>query len=138
VESKLENLPKIGEFIDETMRYYGIRNLKDIYAVQLSVDEVCTNIIEHAYSNKTDGLIVIRCGLLGEKFIVNIIDWGEAFDPTKIPKPDIDSGLNERKEGGLGIYFMKKFMDEVKYVRVNDRNLLTITKYIKNENLKVE
>lgn len=140
VESKLENLPRISEFIDETMRHCEVHSVKDIYAVQLSVDEACTNIIKHAYSNKSEGTIVIRCMLssTGEKFTVNIMDWGKAFDPTIIPEPDTESDLDERKVGGLGIFFMRKFMDEVKYVRSDDMNLLIIVKYIKNENLQMK
>ncbi len=135
VDSKLENLTRISEFMTETMKHYKIHNTKDIYAVQLSVDEACTNIIKHAYSNKRDGVIVIRCILSspGNKFIVNILDWGKAFDPTIIPKPDTESSLNERKVGGLGIFFMRKFMDEVKYVRDKDMNLLVMAKYVQNE-----
>jgi serine/threonine-protein kinase RsbW len=136
VEGKLENLSRISEFIEDAMSRYGIQSSKDIYAVQLSVDEACTNIIEHAYADKSGGKIVICCMLEGEKFSVNIMDQGKPFDPTIIPTPDTDSPLNERKRGGLGIFFMKKFMDEVKYVRSNDENLLIIAKYI-NE-FKVE
>ncbi len=135
VDSKLENLARISEFLTETMRHYKIHNTKDIYAVQLSVDEASTNIIKHAYSNKIDGVIVIRCMLssTGNKFVVNLIDWGKAFDPTIMPKPDTESNLNERKVGGLGIFFMRKFMDEIKYVRSKDKNLLTMVKYLNNE-----
>jgi serine/threonine-protein kinase RsbW len=133
VEDKLESLPKITAFIDETMQYYGIQNVKDVYAVQLSVDEACTNIIKHAYANKNDGKIMIRCMLSekSDKFVVELMDWGSPFDPTTLPKPDTESGLRERKEGGLGIFFIKKFMDEIGYRRSGDMNLLTIAKYIK-------
>ena len=61
------------------------------------------------------------------------MDWGKAFDPTIMPKPDTESSLNERTAGGLGIFFMKKFMDEVKYVRGRDMNLLIMAKYMQNE-----
>jgi serine/threonine-protein kinase RsbW len=133
VKSKLENLQKISEFIDTTMRHFNIVDSKDIHAVKLSVDEACTNIIEHAYPNK-EGTIIIRCMLADqEKFVVNILDWGEPFDPTATADPNTEIGLNERKEGGLGIFFMKKFMDEVKYVRSDNMNLLTVAKHIKNE-----
>jgi serine/threonine-protein kinase RsbW len=135
VYSKLENLARISEFMIETMKHYNIHNSKDIFAVQLSVDEACTNIIKHAYSNKNEGVIVIRCMLSipGNNFIVNIMDWGKAFDPTITPKPDTECSLNERKIGGLGIFFMRKFMDEVKYVRSKDMNLLIMAKYMQNE-----
>jgi anti-sigma regulatory factor (Ser/Thr protein kinase) len=133
VEGKLENLPKIGEFIEKAMQYYGIDSVKDLYAVQLSVDEACTNIIEHAYSYRSDGRIAIRCRLAGapDKFVADIMDWGKPFDPTTLPKPDTESGLHERKAGGLGIFFIRKYMDEISYRRSDDMNLLTIAKYIK-------
>ncbi len=53
IEGKLESLPKISAFIDETMRQCNIESLRDVYAVQLSVDEACTNIIKHAFPVKT-------------------------------------------------------------------------------------
>jgi serine/threonine-protein kinase RsbW len=131
VESKLGNLPKISEFISQTMTQCDIHNFKDINEVQLSVDEACTNIIQHAYSNKSEGKIAIHCTLSdGDKFTVNIMDWGKPFDPNLISKPDTKSSLNERKVGGLGIFFMRQFMDEVKYVRSKSTNLLIIVKYI--------
>lgn len=135
VDGKLENLTRISEFMTETMGHYNIHNSKDMFAIQLSVDEACTNIINHAYSNKSEGVIVIRCMVSspGNKFIVNIMDWGCAFDPTIMPKPDTESSLNKRKAGGLGIFFMRKFMDEVKYVRSKDMNLLIMAKYMQNE-----
>jgi serine/threonine-protein kinase RsbW len=134
IDSKLENLTRISAFLTETMRHCNIHNSKDMYAVQLSVEEAFTNVIKHAYSNKSEGMIVIRCMLskLGDKFIVNIMDWGKAFDPIVLPKPDTESSLNERKIGGLGVFFIKKFMDEVKYVRCKDMNLLVMVKYIHN------
>ena len=134
VESKLQNLQKISEFIEETMNHYNIVNVRDIHAVKLSIDEAATNIIEHAYPNK-EGTIAIRATLSPEgKFVVDIMDWGEPFDPTTAEDPNTEIGLNERKEGGLGIFFMKKFMDEVKYVRRDNMNLLTVAKNIKKEN----
>jgi serine/threonine-protein kinase RsbW len=141
VESKLENLQKIGEFLEKTMKHFNIDDVKELHAVQLSVDEACTNIIEHAYANKIGGVIVIRCMLsgAGDKFLVNIIDWGEPFDPTTKADPDTGIGLNERKEGGLGIFFIRKFMDEVKYVREDNKNLLVMAKNIKEkQNRQVE
>ncbi|MGD6810900.1 MAG: ATP-binding protein [Candidatus Bathyarchaeia archaeon] len=131
IEGKLESLPKISAFIDETMRQCNIESLRDVYAVQLSVDEACTNIIKHAYSSKNKGEIAICCVFSeNQKFIVNITDWGVPFDPTVLPEPDTESDLKQRKVGGLGVFFMRKFMNEITYVRSDDANLLTLAKYI--------
>ena len=72
----------------------------------LSVDEACTNVIEHAYAYNSAGQITVSCTLNGEKFTVTIEDNGAPFDPTTIPEPNVNQGLDERKAGGLGIYFM--------------------------------
>ena len=132
VESKLESLPKISEFIAQTMKELNVQNPKDISAVQLSVDEACTNIIQHAYSNESRGRIVIRCMLSSadKKFEVHVIDWGKSFDPTTIPTPDTQSNLNERREGGLGLLFMRKFMDSIKYTSIHKANKLVMVKYL--------
>jgi serine/threonine-protein kinase RsbW len=130
VESSLEYLPRISEFITQTMRQLNIQNSKDIYEVRLSVDEACTNVIEHAYSNKNNGRIVIRCMLssTGDQFVVQIIDWGKSFDPTSVPKPDTQSSLNDRREGGLGVFLMREFMDSIKYTSIQNENKLVMVK----------
>jgi anti-sigma regulatory factor (Ser/Thr protein kinase) len=133
VDGTLENLSRIGEFIEETMQLLQIDSQKSVHAFVLSVDEACTNVIEHAYDYNSAGQITVSCSLIGENFTVTIEDNGAPFDPTTIPEPNVNQGLDERKAGGLGIYFMKKFMDEVKYIRVADKNLLTLTKNIKKE-----
>lgn len=131
VDSKLENLSVISQFIEDTMLRCQIDSQKDIHAFTLSVDEACTNVIEHAYSYNIGSQITVSCSLIGEMFTVTIEDNGAPFDPTTIPEPDVNQGLDERRAGGLGIYFMKKFMDEVKYTRKDDKNLLRLTKNIK-------
>lgn len=133
VESKLENLSVIGQFVEDAMRQCQIDTPKNVHAFQLSVDEACTNVIEHAYAYNTSGQITVGCVFTAEKFTVTIEDNGAPFDPTTIPEPNVNQGLEERRAGGLGIYFMKKLMDEVKYLRVDDKNLLTLTKNIKKE-----
>jgi serine/threonine-protein kinase RsbW len=132
VESKLGCLPKIGEFIARTMKQLNIQNPKDIHAVQLSVDEACTNIIQHAYTNKNEGRIVIQCRLSssGNQFEVQITDWGKPFDPTTAPEPDTKSKLSERREGGLGILFMTKFMDSIKYTSIQNVNKLIMIRHL--------
>jgi anti-sigma regulatory factor (Ser/Thr protein kinase) len=133
VEGKLECLPIISDFIAKTMRELNIQNSRDINEVQLSVDEACTNIIQHGYANKTGGRIVIRCMLLSKdnQFVVRIMDFGKPFDPTTVPKPDTQSALENRKEGGLGIFFIRNFMDSIKYTSIQNVNNLVMAKNLK-------
>ena len=85
-----------------------------VYEVQTAVDEACTNIIKYAYSEK-GGIITITCELQDNDFVVSIRDNGKPFDPASVPPPDLGTDLDRRKIGGLGIYLMRKLMDDVSY-----------------------
>jgi len=124
IEGKLENLSLIGDFIGDTMRSFGLDNHK-IFDVQMAVDEACTNIIEYGYTEEV-GMIDIIFLKRGVDIMVIIKDEGKQFDPTTVQPPDLNASLEERKTGGLGIYFMKKLMDEVKYEFKDGKNVLTM------------
>jgi len=112
IDAKLENLSVIADFIAKTMRQLDIA--ESIYEVQTAVDEACTNIIKHAYSGG-EGIITVSCELQANDFVITIRDKGRPFEPSSTPPPDIDADLDERKIGGLGIYMMRKLMDDVSY-----------------------
>jgi anti-sigma regulatory factor (Ser/Thr protein kinase) len=58
--------------------------------------------------------------------IIEIIDSGMPFDMTSLPNPDITSDISERKIGGVGVFLIKKMVDEVQYRRENDQNILSL------------
>jgi anti-anti-sigma factor len=67
----------------------------------------------------------------GNRFIMTLHDKGRSFDPNEVPTPDIQSPLEERQAGGLGIYLMTRLMDEVRFdFDPQQGNLLTMVKYI--------
>lgn len=113
VEADLENLSILSEFIARVMREIGADE-RSLFEVQLAVDEACTNIIQHAYSGE-GGTISIGCQLADDSLVVTIRDQGKPFDHNSIPPPDLGAGAAERKVGGLGMFLMKKMMDEVSY-----------------------
>lgn len=124
IESKLENLAEIGEFITDSMRELGLTDRK-LFDIQMAVDEACTNIIKYGYTVDV-GMIIISCCRSGEDVIVVIKDSSKPFDPMSIPPPDLDASLEERKIGGLGVYFMRTLVDEVKYEFKDGANVLTM------------
>ena len=113
VEGGLENLSIIGDFFTEVMTQIGAEE-GDIFKVQLAVDEACTNIFEHAYSGK-GGIVAISCELQDNDFVITLRDSGIPFDPSSVPPPDLEADLDERSIGGLGIFLMRKLMDDVSY-----------------------
>jgi len=113
-EANFQNLDEIREFVGEAARQIGFSD-KDIYAIQLAADEASSNIIEHAYRDVDDGKLEIECSAKNGKLKIVMRDWGKPFDPASIPEPNVKAELSERKIGGLGMYLMRKLMDEVSY-----------------------
>jgi anti-sigma regulatory factor (Ser/Thr protein kinase) len=113
VEAELKSLPVISDFITEAMERLEVDS-STIFKVQLAVEEACTNIIQHGYSGRK-GTIKILCKLVESDFTVTIRDRGNPFDPRSVPPPDLGTALDKRKVGGLGIYLMRKLMDEISY-----------------------
>ncbi len=126
--AKFEFLDEIREFVGDSARNNGFGD-KDIYNIQLATDEAASNIIEHAYDGRTDGVLDLSCGMKSEEFTIVLVDHGLPFDPSEVPLPDLQADLSDRKIGGLGIYLMRKLMDEVHY-HSNSKtgNVLTMIK----------
>ena len=126
--AKFEYLDEIREFVGDIARAGGF-GAKDVYNIQLAADEAASNIIEHAYEGVSNGLLELSCGVQGNTITIILVDHGESFDPSEIPMPDLKADLSERKIGGLGIFLMRKLMDEVRYEsRSNSSNVLTMIK----------
>lgn len=127
--AKFEFLDEIREFVGGVARAGGFDE-RDVYNIQLATDEAASNIIEHAYEGVNDGLLEISCGVNGSAITIVLVDYGESFDPSVVPVPDLKADLSERKIGGLGIFLMRKLMDEVRYEAEprKKRNTLTMIK----------
>lgn len=98
-----------------------------IMEIELSVEEALVNIINYAYPNG-NGDMEISCTLSGQdRFIVEITDKGIPFNVLSIEDPDIASDVEDRKIGGLGIFFIKRLMNDVVYSRKEGRNILRMT-----------
>jgi len=113
VDSKLESLSIVNDSITRVLKGIGAGE-RSIFEVQMAVDEACTNIIQYAYPEQK-GTITLTCKLVNDEFTVTIRDRGKPFDPSSVPAPDLHADVDRRRVGGLGIYFMRKMMDEVSY-----------------------
>ena len=97
-----------------------------VYRVTLVIEELVVNIINHGHD---DGVHDIEIAMTSEPdaLTVEIIDDGRPFDPlSDAPEPDLDSLLEDRPVGGLGIHLVRTMMDEVHYRREQDRNHTTL------------
>jgi anti-sigma regulatory factor (Ser/Thr protein kinase) len=111
---RYESLAQIGEFIRQKSKEAGLNNLA-AYTIETAVDEACSNIIEHAYGGKNIGEIECTCNETDDNLTIILKDSGLPFDPSSIPEPDLNVPLEERDNHGLGLFFMRKWMDEVHF-----------------------
>lgn len=90
-------------------------NEQEIANIRLAVDEAYTNIIKHAYHNDNHKKVDIEIGYDNDEFWISLIDTGNAFDPSNYSKPDVRQKIKQKKRGGVGVYLIKKLMDNVEY-----------------------
>ena len=126
--ARFEFLDEIRDFVAQVAREGGFTE-KEIYSLQLAADEAASNIIEHAYEGISGANLDIACDMQGEMIIITMRDTGASFDPSKVKQPNLKADLSERQIGGLGLYLMRKIMDEVRYESdAKTGNLLTMIK----------
>jgi len=126
--ARFARLAAVGEFVTHAAEAAGL-NARAVYAVQLAVDEACANIIEHAYGGEGRGDIECTCIVNKNGLTVILRDYGRPFDPTSVPEPDLCASLEDRKVRGLGLYFIRQLMDQVRFEFTADSgNVLTMVK----------
>lgn len=123
-----DSLGEIVDFVTAAAEQAGFET-RDVQAVQLAVDEACCNIIEHAYGGELRGDIECTCRIDGDALITTLTDRGAPFDLAAVPEPDLDAALEERTEGGLGVFIMRRLMNEIHHVfSPGQGNILTLIK----------
>lgn len=127
VPAHIDYLGDLRDFVKQVGKRHGFSD-KIINAFKLSIDEAATNIIRHAYRDQ-DGLITVRAIVKKSSLTICIIDQGTFFDPNRVKDPDLNRYIDIGKKGGLGIFIMRKLMDEIDYRRTEEGNELRITKY---------
>lgn len=126
---RFDSLADIGEFVSQAANEAGFDE-RNVYHVELAVDEACTNIIEHAYGGEGRGDIECVCRIDDDGLTVVLRDRGRPFDPQCVPEPDLNASIEECKIGGLGLYFTRQLMDEVRFEFPPDAgNRLTMVKH---------
>ena len=125
--ARFEYLDEIRSNVAQVARAAGFSD-KAVYAVQLAADEAASNIIEHAYAGRGDASFVMTCEFQKDRLVITFYDHGTSFDVSKVSNPDVKADLSERKIGGLGIYLMRKLMDDVQYQSTGTENILTLVK----------
>ena len=127
LKNDLSELVRIAEAIEEHGEAHGWP-AKWILNLNISLDELITNIVSYGYRDSGEHEIHVTVADRSGSLVTVVEDDGIAFDPfTSAPEPDLDAGVGGRRMGGLGGYFVKTLMDEATYERLDNRNRITLT-----------
>ena len=126
LKNDLSELARIAEEIEAHGESHGWP-AKWLMNLNLSLDELITNIVSYGYEDSDKHEIRVTLTERSGSLVVVLEDDGVEFDPfTEVPEPDLDADVEERRIGGLGVYFVKTLMDEATYERLDDRNRITL------------
>ncbi len=95
-------------------------------AAALVLDELLTNIITYGLKGSRGDLIILELDIIDKDLQIRITDGGIPFNPFDQPAPNLDLPLEQCQPGGLGIYLVKKYMDEYSYDYCEGKNIVTL------------
>ena len=128
IKALTENLQELISFVDGHLEDMGV-SMKAQMQIDIAVEELFVNIAHYAYAPDV-GEVVISVAKDKEKNQISITfaDSGKPYNPLEKPDPDVTLSAEERSIGGLGIFMVKKSMDDMRYEYKDGQNILTITK----------
>lgn len=103
------------------------------FQLQLCLEEMVLNVVNYGFDDGAEHEIHVdfEFQLESRTVTVNILDDGRRFNPlVEVPVPDIEAKLEDRAVGGLGVHFVRTFMDDADYRHVDGKNLLTLAKNV--------
>ena len=128
VDATIENITEVTAFVDKQLEAFDCP-MKAQMQIDIAIDELFSNIAHYAYKPEV-GKATVRVEFDEEPraAVVTFVDRGVPYDPLAKKDPDVTLSAEERKIGGLGIYLVKKSMDDMFYEYKDGQNMLTIKK----------
>ena len=128
IPAEKTRLNEVTGFVLDFAKELGFEN-KELFQLKLCTEEIFVNVASYAYKPDTGMITVTADGCESPLTVtLSFIDSGKPFDPLAKPDPEKNRPLSQAKQGGLGIFLTKRFMDEVSYAYQDGKNVLTIKK----------
>ena len=125
--NEISEISRLYDFIEELGKEFSLT--PDVtFNLNLVLEEAVVNIINYAYPKEEHESIYLSARLQDASIVLVLTDTGKEFDPTMVPDADISLSAEERQIGGLGIFLIRQIMNEVKYERIEGKNILTLEK----------
>ena len=129
VEATVENLQQVIDFATEKLEERDCP-MKAAMQLELVIEEIFVNIASYAYHpDKGSATFCVDFEEDPEAVILTFVDSGKPYNPLEKPDPDVSLDINEREIGGLGIFLVKKNVDDISYERTNEKNILRMKKF---------
>ncbi|MBQ0110978.1 MAG: ATP-binding protein [Oscillospiraceae bacterium] len=127
----IEDIPVITEHIEEILGNNDVP-MKVIFQINIAIDEMYSNIAKFAYESGKEGSASVSIDIKPDvqTLYVSFTDEGEPYNPLEQADPDTTLSAEERDIGGLGIFMVKKSMDDMLYKYEDGKNILTLVKKI--------
>lgn len=130
IAATVENIETVTDFVNEQLEALDCP-MKAQMQINIAIDELFGNIAHYAYNPEVGSATVrVEVSEAPLAVIITFIDNGVPYDPLGNDDPDITLSAEEREIGGLGIYMVKKSMDEITYEYKDGQNILKIKKNI--------
>ena len=128
IDAKVENIEQVIAFVDEQLEAFECP-IRAQTQIDIAIDELFGNIAHYAYNPKTGSATVrVEVQKTPLSVVITFIDNGVPYDSLAKEDPDITLSAEERGIGGLGIYMVKKSMDDISYEYKDGQNILSIRK----------
>ena len=127
LSNDVQEIPLLNAFVDEICELNGLDDMTTMQ-MNLAIEEAVVNVMNYAYPEGTKGFVDITSMSDEESLQFVISDNGKPFDPTTKEEVDTTLPVEERRIGGLGIFLVRKMMDNVKYEYKDGQNILTLKK----------
>lgn len=127
LDAKVESIETLTAFVEDFLASSG-GSSKSIMQISVALDEIVSNIVN--YSGTKDYTVKVTLEQDSLVASVTFIDNGIPYDPLKKEDPDTTLSAEDRKVGGLGIFLVKKTMDDMQYFREGDKNILILKKHL--------
>jgi anti-sigma regulatory factor (Ser/Thr protein kinase) len=125
----ISEVSRLYEFIEEVGNDFSLTP-DIVFNLNLVLEEAVVNIINYAYPKEDHQHIYLSAKMRDDSIVLVLTDTGKEFDPTAAPEADVTLSADEREIGGLGIFLIRQIMNEVKYERIEGKNVLTLEKKI--------
>jgi len=129
LRNKLPEIEKLRRELGDFAQQCALSS-KTLSELNLILEEIVANIISYAYADEQLHEIVVQAELRDGELVLEVEDDGRPFNPLQIPPPDLESPLDRRKVGGLGLHLVREYANSIEYAQQGEKNRLVVRKQI--------